>query len=35
MKKIFELVLFSYTTYEYIEKVLKIIESKEKFFDIF
>ena len=33
MKKIYELVLFSYATYEYIEKVLKIIESKEKFFD--
>ena len=33
MKKIYELVLFSYATYEYIEKILKIIESKEKFFD--
>ena len=33
MKKIYELVLFSYATYEYIEKILKIIESKEKFFE--
>jgi Dullard-like phosphatase family protein len=33
MKKIYELVLFSYATYDYIEKVLKIIESKEKFFE--
>ena len=33
MKKIFELVLFSYATYDYIEKILKIIESKEKFFE--
>ena len=33
MKKIYEIVLFSYATYEYIEKILKIIESKEKFFE--
>ena len=33
MKKIYELVLFSYATYDYIEKILKIIESKEKFFE--
>ena len=33
MKQIYELVLFSYATYEYIEKILKIIESKEKFFN--
>ena len=33
MKKIYELVLFSYATYEYIERIIKIIESKEKFFD--
>ena len=33
MKKIYELVLFSYATFEYIEKILQIIESKEKFFD--
>jgi RNA polymerase II subunit A small phosphatase-like protein len=33
MKKIYELVLFSYATYDYIENVLKIIESKEKYFE--
>ena len=32
MKQMYELVLFSYATYEYIDKILKIIESKEKFF---
>ena len=33
MKQLYELVLFSYATYEYIEKILKIIESKEKYFN--
>ena len=33
MKQIYELVLFSYATYDYIETILKIIESKEKFFN--
>ena len=33
MKKIYELVLFSYATYDYIDKILKIVESKEKFFE--
>ena len=33
MKMLFELVIFSFGTFEYVDSVIKIIEKKEKFFE--
>ena len=33
MKPLYELVIFSFGTYQYVENVIKIIEKKEKFFE--
>ena len=33
MRPLFELVIFSFGTYEYVDSVIKIIEKKEKFFE--